>query len=472
VETRKRGENTHTSANDRDLRATSVSSEATAAILQNNARRRSESRTSDVLLQDATNSAAAVSQLANSIENRARSIRSRSVFSGDAAEDTEDESDSQRTRAVRQRSKRRQKRARDIEDIAEEVVQDAVGGKKRRRLSTPENAEEIEINPEEVSMGDLIEDNKVGRKSETEKRMRENWADIKQRRQEEIARRREAAGKGRHGRQTFGNPDEVAEDVHVPQQIIVNGQIVVAAESREVAFGAGVEQAVVEDADVALDDDRIYKYVNQGTVGKYAGLRGATRWNDENTELFYKGLRWFGTDFGMVSSLFPSLDRRKVKLKYMVELRTNGERVKECLAAKEPVNMEEYVELTEQVFVDPAELQAELDAEEKRLREEDKRKREQEGFINDDADIPIPTTERDGDEHEVGEGEAEQLTERGDRISAIADAVVAAAGAPKKRANQQRKTKEPVGRGRQSRKKARPIEGIEERLGHVDEVGR
>ncbi|KAK5047990.1 hypothetical protein LTR84_006180 [Exophiala bonariae] len=457
-------------------------SDSAALILGRRSRTaRSGSRTSDALLQDATSQAAAVSELANSIENRARSLGAQSAPPSSAGSiDTTPE-------PAKQTKKR--KRAKRIAQAAKDVVTNAIrGGRYHSRQSTPENAEELQIDPEEVAMDALIRDTKVGRKSETEKKMQENWDEIQKRRKEEVVRRREAAGQGRHGRQALGTVETQAEEIHAPQQIIVNGQIVVAAESREVAFGAGVEQAVIEDADVALEDDRIYKYVNQGTVGKYAGLRRGNRWDDEKTELFYKGLRWFGTDFSMIAPFFPQFERRQVKLKYTIELRANPERVQESVTAKEPVDMDEYMQLTEQDFIDPATLQAELDAEEKRLREEDDQRREREGFIKDPADIALPTTEQDDNDGEAAEptedeSDTHQPSEsahaaRLDRISALAEQVVNAAVAPKKKNTQQqqqqqaRKARDSASvRGRQRKKSRMPLEGVEERIGPINEVG-
>ncbi|KIX06550.1 uncharacterized protein Z518_04526 [Rhinocladiella mackenziei CBS 650.93] len=467
-------------------------SENTPLILRSSSRsRRSESRTSDALIQDATTQAAAVSELANSIESGARSLRPRSARpSASQATAIDNESEEVTERAQPKQLKKKQQRSRAIKDIARQVIEDAVGGsgsggRRRSRFSTPENAEELEIDPEEVSMGDLVRDNKVGKKSETEKRMQENWADIKRRRKEEIERRREAGGQSRHGKQAKPIQPPAAEPVAapVPRQIIVNGQIVVAAESREIDFGAGVEQAVIEDADGALEDDRIYKYVHQGTLGKHAGRRRGKQWDLEQTELFYKGLRMFGTDFSMIANLFPEWDRKQVKLKFIAEERANPARVQECVAAKESVDLEEYSKLANQEFEDPDKLQAELEAEERRLREEDRRRRANEGYEIDGADIALPSTEQDGDEvgnaaDEVpvtGTGtvpSTQPASTRRERISALAEAVVAAAAAPRKNQTQQRKTKESAGRGRQAKKGRKPMEGVEERIGPIDEVSR
>lgn len=442
--------------------------------------RRSESRTSDVLLQDATSQAAAVSELAHSIENQTRSVRPRVARPTTSMAETESPDEDVSEDEVYEptkpkRSRKKQQRARAIEDVARQVVENAVSGGNRgrsrhlSRLPTPEDAEERQIDPEEVSMGDLVRDNKLGKKSETEKKMQQNWEDIKKRRQEEIERRREAAAQSRHGKQALSLTQDVPVEhtqAHVPKQIIVNGQIVVTAESREVAFGAGVEQAVIEDADVALEDDRIYKYVHQGTLGKHAGRRRGTRWDDEQTELFYKGLRMFGTDFSLIANLFPSLDRKQIKLKFVAEERAHPARVQRSVAAKEPVDLDEYARMTNQHFEDPAALQAELDAEEKRLREEDERRRTNEGYFVDGADVPLPSTERNDDVGDGIAGDNTGVTGRQEHIAALAHGVVAAAG--RKQAPPRRR--EPVGRGRQAKKGRIPMEGIEERIGPIDEV--
>ncbi|CAN6467346.1 unnamed protein product [Victoria cruziana] len=45
------------------------------------------------------------------------------------------------------------------------------------------------------------------------------------------------------------------------------------------------------------------------------------RWSDADTELFYKALQQFGTDFEMIQKLFPGRTRHQVKLKYKKEER-------------------------------------------------------------------------------------------------------------------------------------------------------
>ncbi|EXJ64548.1 hypothetical protein A1O7_00884 [Cladophialophora yegresii CBS 114405] len=458
--------------------------------------RRSESRTSDALIQDATTGAAHVSELAQHIENSARSQRSRSeVRSVSQTLETEGSTQAIAHPQPRQSKKKKKSKSEKIQELAQQVVDQAVNGgqdkdntrrSRRSRLTTPENAEELEIDPQEVSMSELTKDIKVGRKSETEKRMQENWVEIKERRKKDVEKRREAA----RGKNTANGEDRELEEAPVPKQIIVNGVIVVANESREVAFGAGLEQAAREQADVAIEDDRIYKYVNQATLGKNAGRDKRSKWDEYTTNLFYQGLRMFGTDFSMIANLFPeSVDRGMVKRKYLAELQSDPARVDTCVTAKETVSLDKYAAMTNMEFEDPEKLMKELEEEGKRMREEDEKRRADQGYVmtNDGADVPLPSTETDdaGAQTVVEDEDQDEdpdipasarsaqppSTARSQRINALAEKVVQAAVAPKKK--QQRRTRESTGgtrAGRGGKKGKRAAEGIEERIGPLDEM--
>ena len=56
------------------------------------------------------------------------------------------------------------------------------------------------------------------------------------------------------------------------------------------------------------------------------------KWSKQETELFYKAMEQFGTDFTLIqSSLFPSRTRRQVKAKYLKEQNNNDARVETCM---------------------------------------------------------------------------------------------------------------------------------------------
>ncbi|XP_030521991.1 uncharacterized protein LOC115735072 isoform X3 [Rhodamnia argentea] len=59
-----------------------------------------------------------------------------------------------------------------------------------------------------------------------------------------------------------------------------------------------------------------------------------TRWSKQDTELFYEGIRQFGTDLSMIKELFPKLTRQQIKLKFKKEERQNRLGLSEALASR------------------------------------------------------------------------------------------------------------------------------------------
>uniref|UniRef100_A0A7N0T812 SANT domain-containing protein n=1 Tax=Kalanchoe fedtschenkoi TaxID=63787 RepID=A0A7N0T812_KALFE len=54
-------------------------------------------------------------------------------------------------------------------------------------------------------------------------------------------------------------------------------------------------------------------------------------WSKLDTELFYQGIRQFGTDFTVIQQLFPGRTRHQIKLKYKKEERQHPQRVSEAI---------------------------------------------------------------------------------------------------------------------------------------------
>ncbi|GAX84581.1 hypothetical protein CEUSTIGMA_g12002.t1 [Chlamydomonas eustigma] len=110
-----------------------------------------------------------------------------------------------------------------------------------------------------------------------------------------------------------------------PRLQVVNGQIVVDSSSLTV-------QAQRSD-DVALytrvEEDT--KLINSQSYMKRG--RGE-RWGEEDTDLFYNGLRHFGTDFTLISQLFPDRDRKHIKNKFNKEQKSNLTKVNDALRGK------------------------------------------------------------------------------------------------------------------------------------------
>ncbi|KAH7682805.1 SANT/Myb domain-containing protein [Dioscorea alata] len=63
----------------------------------------------------------------------------------------------------------------------------------------------------------------------------------------------------------------------------------------------------------------------------YLNKSQSTRWSKLETDLFYQGVRQFGTDFAMIKQLFPNRTRHQVKLKFKNEERKKPLQIADAL---------------------------------------------------------------------------------------------------------------------------------------------
>ncbi|KAJ5719658.1 hypothetical protein N7493_007236 [Penicillium malachiteum] len=240
--------------------------------------------------------------------------------------------------------------------------------RRRQREITPEDAETVEILPNVIKMSELCKDLKTGRKSKREER--------KQKAQE--AGTPADTPKKSDDKKKNSDEDRLDEGVAQagPVMRIVNGEIVLDATSLEVDRHADAQRDV--DDMITVEENQLTRRVNQATYGK----RSKTEtWDEENTDLFYRGLRMFGTDFQMISKLFPGRSRRQIKLKFNNEERKDPQRITATLLGpREIIDITTYEEMTNQTYDDPNEIQRELDAE----REEIEKQHEKEKQLQED----------------------------------------------------------------------------------------
>ncbi|KAL4918045.1 hypothetical protein BDW62DRAFT_70931 [Aspergillus aurantiobrunneus] len=241
----------------------------------------------------------------------------------------------------------------------------------RKREPTPEGAELIEIAPAVVKMSDLCKDTRTGKRSkrETELRAHELAAAEQKKAQQEEGRRAETPVKQAPKDATpmeeenMGTPNKKAQAG--PVMRIVNGEIVLDTASLQVDRHADAERNGDELEDVV--ESSLTRKINQATYGKRSKTES---WDEDMTDLFYRGLRMFGTDFMVISKMFPGRSRRQIKLKFNNEERRDPQRIKETLLGpRESIDINTYSEMTNTVYDDPRIIQQELD-EEKRLIEE------------------------------------------------------------------------------------------------------
>ncbi|MCJ1285498.1 Transcription factor TFIIIB component B [Xylographa opegraphella] len=254
----------------------------------------------------------------------------------------------------------------------------------RKRAHTPENAESLRIEPGVVTMADLCQDNRAGKKSKREtalqardaKELSAKKTDVEQLSVETevssdvIAQRQTANADADTG---TGDSNRSQLRALVPSVRIVNGQLVHDESSRTIDRVALANEARGDDEAVVVVDSLSHK-VNSGT---YMKRERKTKWNEAMTDQFYDGLRMFGTDFSMICKMFPGKSRKAVKLKFSKEEKSFPERIKSTLLGEKlAVDMEEFSKLSNTVYKDPKEHEHDMAEDRKRLEEEQAKEKE------------------------------------------------------------------------------------------------
>lgn len=244
----------------------------------------------------------------------------------------------------------------------------------RKREPTPEGAEMVEILPNVVKMSELCKDLKTGRKSKRETELRKLELEEQERKQKAQEQGLTAETPKKTNEADGNNTDRLAEPKlqSGPVMRIVNGEIVLDNASLEVDRHADAARAAGDLEDVV--ENQLTRKVNQATYGKRTKNES---WDEEMTDLFYRGLRMFGTDFMVISKLFPGRSRRQIKLKFNNEERKDPQRIKDTLLGpRETINIATYSELTNQVYDDPKIIQQELEEEKQRIEEQHEKEKQ------------------------------------------------------------------------------------------------
>lgn len=248
---------------------------------------------------------------------------------------------------------------------------------RRQRATTPEDAESYEITPTAVKMSDLCRDLPRGKKSKREVELRNMDRAQADRKRNGVGKESESSASKENTEDVLAKADEErdraeAESQTGPQMRIVNGEIVLDSSSLQIDRHANAARNA-EDLE-EVEENPLTRRINAGSFGKKSK---AESWDEEMTDLFYRGLRMFGTDFMMISKMFPGRTRRQIKLKFSNEERKYPERIKETLLGPgESISLETYSELTNTVYDDPKIIQQELDEEKKRIEEEHAKEKE------------------------------------------------------------------------------------------------
>ncbi|KAF2630413.1 hypothetical protein BU25DRAFT_408357 [Macroventuria anomochaeta] len=250
------------------------------------------------------------------------------------------------------------------------------------REDTPSDAEDQTIDPDTMCMDDLASRNiRVGKLSRREKEMRKiDWDAVKQRRREEDARHIST-------KETQAAVDKLLETGEVeqvsagPRYHVVDGRIELIQDSGTIDRERDADR-VIEMMTITEEDDlttritsRSFMKNNKRFPNEFVLPGQGKRWNHQSTEMFYQGLRSFGTDFQMIAHMFPGMTRRSIKTKFTREERENPEIVRDCLRGKSELasHWDHFLaasQLEEESFADADAIKKDLEEEEARMREQ------------------------------------------------------------------------------------------------------
>ncbi|KAI0445039.1 hypothetical protein F4803DRAFT_212973 [Xylaria telfairii] len=305
--------------------------------------------------------------------------------------------------------------------------------RRRKREPTPENAEQLTVDHSTMTVGELTKDLGIGKRfrhaEEIEQRAREARAKYRLKRLEREKRKLGLLP---------AEDDDLASQLDAPTG---NGESRGAAmaqlgASMESGAGQGVGYDVVDGQIVVhaaslvvnrhnqdmstlevVEENDFTNLVNSASFAKRIQAPG--NWTDEETEKFYRLLGMFGTDFETISRLFPSKNRRAIKLKFNKEERLRPNRINAAMMVrgqkKVNIDIEEYKasqrqwQAKDKILAEHARLAEEHEREVARLREE----RRAAGLIDDDQGAANTTT---ADANAQGNGELNVIEEDADAL--------------------------------------------------------
>jgi len=264
----------------------------------------------------------------------------------------------------------------DGEEGAEGEKQSKRRGRPQRE-PTPSDAEDNVIDPGATLMNSIASRNiRVGKLSEREKQMRTiNWDEVKQARREkeknQTAREIQAEMDRLRKEQEEAEREAEARRGRV-EYVNVDGQFVVKAGTGVIDQEAEAQRAHEEMVVVAEDDitkqinARSFLRNNKRFPNEFLLPGQGKQWSFQDTEDFYSAMSIFGTDFGMMESLFPGVGRKSIKKKFNREEKCNPQRVKEILQGQRNSNWGDFLQQTgrtDEDFADVDAIKAQLEAE-------------------------------------------------------------------------------------------------------------
>ncbi|KAK3934929.1 hypothetical protein QBC46DRAFT_398660 [Diplogelasinospora grovesii] len=375
-------------------------------------------------------------------KKRASREKAAAPTNGEVQDGTAREGDKPTARTTRSRKRK----STEIEDNTEGLDGNVQQPKKRpsrvpRRSVTPENAEEVKIDINQVKMADLAKDLHIGKKfslhdelMERERQKRKKYHDRKKREKSGVPEEGDPTSPSstpipeQQTQTSSTNPTSKSTPEAEPEQRtgaatageqyqIIDGQIVIDSRSLQVDRHA---RALEEAGDMEVEEENEFTHYVTSATYLRRNLK-PQQWTADETEKFYSALAMFGTDFETITRLFPGKQRKHVKLKFNREERLQPQRIADVLVGRKRVAMmdiEEYqrqtgqeYETTEAIYAEQKRAEEEFEQQQKAAEEEkaeEARKKREALFGNPNAEEA-----ENGGKKKRGRGKKKQVVETG-----------------------------------------------------------
>lgn len=278
----------------------------------------------------------------------------------------------------------RRKKSETVEGEAQVNADGSIAQPKRKgrppREATPPEAEHQTIDPDDTFMDSLATRNiRVGQLSRREQEMRKiDWVAVRQRQREEDSRPIETREIREEREKAMAELPQVTEQG--PRFVEVDGRIEMLPSSTVLNREADADREIdnyvtVEERDLTSRiTSRSFMKNNKRFPNEFILPGQGKRWTVEDTMKFYQGLRLFGTDFQMISRMFPGSTRRSIKTKFTREEREHPDDIREALLGQSELSTHwdtflKTSQMEEDEFADADEIKRQLAEEEAEMRE-------------------------------------------------------------------------------------------------------
>lgn len=135
-----------------------------------------------------------------------------------------------------------------------------------------------------------------------------------------------------------GEP-QFGENRFAVQTRIVDGKIVLDEQSLYASYRDDEQQEREQKHWEVVDEREGDQFVNSASRSKQ---RRTQRWSEQETEQFYQAVSQWGTDFEMITRLFPRRTRREIKAKWTKESRQHPQRLDDAFKRRVKVDLAAY----------------------------------------------------------------------------------------------------------------------------------